>query len=504
VINATGLTDVYPVPLGLEDQTMAGVAIHANIIETMVQQLYFREQSALSQVLLIFGLALIVTVLLTQLRWRAIIVLTPVLVVIWLVAALTYGNVYHVVMNLFDPMVAIALPLPAALAVNIYLETQRREWTEILLNSAVSASQHQLDLNSLYETIASDIQTLIPCEAVQIHTWNNLTNTTELVYQTPPEVSDISWAPGLIQQALKNKHLAARPEGVALPLFWQDKPQAVIFIYANEGMNETRRRILNLFAWQTSSILANAELYQQTQQLSELKTRMIRMASHDLKNPIGAVIGYTELLLEDQTYEPFLSEEQDRYLQAIMTSANQMERIVRDILNIERVRSGQIQNEPFSLLKVMENCLTVFKMEAERNQQKLHSELPKEFPMLMGDQGQLYEAVSNLVSNALKYTPPNGNITVELSKSDKFAKVMVADDGPGIPLQAQAQLFQEFYRVKTEATAHVSGTGLGLSLVKSVVEAHKGHVWVESDVGKGSKFFIELPLNEAIPIPVEA
>ena len=252
--------------------------------------------------------------------------------------------------------------------------------------------------------------------------------------------------------------------------------------------------MLNLFAWQTSSIIANVDLYRETRDLSELKTRMIRMASHDLKGPIGAVIGFSELLIEDQTDLQMLDNDQAEHLTRIMTAAENMERIVNDILSMERFRSGSASFVEYDLLELVQQVMGRYTSQVSDKLQELTSTFPTDFAPMYGDREQLHEAISNIVGNAIKYTPNGGKIEVTLASDKGFALIKVKDNGPGIPKKAQEKLFQEFYRVKTEETAHISGTGLGLSLVKSVITSHKGKVWVDSDAGQGATFYIQLPL----------
>ncbi|MGB1289201.1 MAG: sensor histidine kinase, partial [Aggregatilineales bacterium] len=130
---------------------------------------------------------------------------------------------------------------------------------------------------------------------------------------------------------------------------------------------------------------------------------------------------------------------------------------------------------------------------AVRKQQVYNSDIPEGMIVVRGDFRQLSQVVSNLVGNAIKYTPEEGTVTVRLLVRDKSVRFEVQDTGYGIAKDAQEKLFTEFYRVQTDQTRSIKGTGLGLSLVKSVVDAHRGTVGVESEEGKGSLFFVELP-----------
>ena len=135
----------------------------------------------------------------------------------------------------------------------------------------------------------------------------------------------------------------------------------------------------------------------------------------------------------------------------------------------------------------------------QKKEQEIATDIQENIPIVTGDASYLRQALSNLISNAVKYTPEKGKITVRLFRLEKQVHFEVIDTGYGIPKDAQEQLFSQFYRVRTTATAGIPGTGLGLSLVKSVVEDHGGTTGFESEEGKGSTFFVHLPLRDDQP-----
>lgn len=227
-------------------------------------------------------------------------------------------------------------------------------------------------------------------------------------------------------------------------------------------------------------------------ELNRLKTRMIRMASHDLKNPLGRVIGYAELILDmdNETLEP----QNVRFLNHIQEAAVEMEQIITEILNLEQLRSRGLNREKLDFGQLVRQVAGRHEPDATRKQQTFTLALPDEALFVHGDAQQLSQGVSNFIGNAIKYTPDGGTIIVRLLQDNMMVRFEVQDDGVGISEEAQKKLFTEFYRVKTEATAHIPGTGLGLSLVKSVIEAHEGQVGVISMAGEGSTFWAELPV----------
>jgi len=146
---------------------------------------------------------------------------------------------------------------------------------------------------------------------------------------------------------------------------------------------------------------------------------------------------------------------------------------------------------------LVENTANEFKVQCEDKQQQLTLKIADSALWVMGDEPQLHEAVGNLISNAIKYPPAGGKIGVTVNGQQRKVQLCVEDSGIGIPKESQPNLFQPYYRVKSEATANITGTGLGLSIVKGVVDSHGGRIWIESEEGKGSKFYIELPLVDA-------
>ncbi|MEL6151872.1 MAG: HAMP domain-containing sensor histidine kinase, partial [Chloroflexota bacterium] len=229
-------------------------------------------------------------------------------------------------------------------------------------------------------------------------------------------------------------------------------------------------------------------------ELSQLKTRMIRIASHDLKNPLGRILGYAELMQEMVDDEEDDLTQYNYYLSRMIHSGEDMNKIITEILDLEHLRSGNIEREPLDMINTIRDVLDRSRFDAEQKKQTLTEQLPEHLPEIMGDFTQLVQGLSNLVGNAIKYTPEGGQIDVRLYQHGDAIRFEVQDNGYGIPKEAQGRLFSEFYRVHTDNTRDIKGTGLGLSLVKAVIEAHEGRVWVDSEYNEGSTFFVELPL----------
>ncbi|NDJ61480.1 MAG: CHASE2 domain-containing protein [Chloroflexi bacterium] len=223
--------------------------------------------------------------------------------------------------------------------------------------------------------------------------------------------------------------------------------------------------------------------------LSKLKTKMLRLASHDLKNPLSRVSGYAELI----DMNGGLSETNQRYLSYIQSAGVDMLNIINDILSLERLRSSKIAAEPVNLSLLVRDVCGSHQPDVIRKQQHFTLELQADDLHVQGDPGQLSQAITNLVGNAIKYTPDAGTIVVRLNADDATLHFAVEDTGYGIPLESQADLFSEFFRAVSTATSHIEGTGLGLSLTKSVIEGHGGTIGFTSIESEGSTFYFTLP-----------
>lgn len=228
-------------------------------------------------------------------------------------------------------------------------------------------------------------------------------------------------------------------------------------------------------------------------ELSELKDQLLRTVSHDLKNPLHVIMGYSSLLMEDG----YVTKPEDlrNMSKAIFNSAERMYQLVTNLLELSQIEDGtELQMLPLSLTQLCADMIPEFELNAQAKHQSFTFEAPPDDVNVNGDTMRLGQVLSNLVSNAIKYTPENGHVLLTIQKEDKNVRLCVQDDGLGIPPEALPQLFTKFFRVNTTKHRSVEGTGLGLSIVKAIIEQHNGKIWVESELGKGSKFIFSLPI----------
>jgi signal transduction histidine kinase len=221
-----------------------------------------------------------------------------------------------------------------------------------------------------------------------------------------------------------------------------------------------------------------------------MKSDMILTASHDLRNPVNLTMGALDLLSK---HAENLTSMQKEALDLSLLGVHRIEALIVDLLDLERIeRRVGLRLSQCDMAEIVQTVVTELALPAQQRQQQLVYEDPGANLYVRGDPQRLYQVVSNLVGNAIKYTQPGGLVTVMLHASGEQVHLEVRDTGPGISPEAQARIFERFYRAPSVA-ADDQGTGLGLAIVKSVVEQHGGRVWVTSVVGQGSTFSVSLP-----------
>lgn len=262
-------------------------------------------------------------------------------------------------------------------------------------------------------------------------------------------------------------------------------------IELRDQYEQRHRAETELYAVSQAKLREAEILVERVRNLEQMKTEMIRVVAHDLRNPLGLVMGYSELMLEEGDS---LSEHHREFMQSIHRSGKKMLMLINDLLSLERLTASQEEN--FQPIALDELAREVYEANCESARVAAHDyryESDGSAYCTMGDMAQLREAMENLISNAIKYTPPGGRITVRLKGRGDHVLFQVEDTGYGIPKEEQGRLFQAFFRSLAEETYAIGGTGLGLHLVKSIVERHHGEVVFESEYSKGSTFGLVLP-----------
>jgi signal transduction histidine kinase len=238
----------------------------------------------------------------------------------------------------------------------------------------------------------------------------------------------------------------------------------------------------------------NALLVQLTDRLrslNEQKNKFLGMAAHDLRNPIGGILGYSEMLLEDE-----LADEQRTVVSKIESSSKFMLRLLNDLLDISQIESGKLELnlELCDVAGLVRQNIELNRIIAAKKQIGIELDLAPDLPVITADPAKFEQVLSNLVSNAIKYSFPGTQARVSLARHEDGVKVSVRDQGQGIPAEELSKVFQEFEKTSVKSTAGEKSTGLGLAIVKRIVEGHGGAIGVESTVGEGSTFWFTLPL----------
>jgi signal transduction histidine kinase len=226
-------------------------------------------------------------------------------------------------------------------------------------------------------------------------------------------------------------------------------------------------------------------------ELDEMKSDFVATVSHDLRSPLATIVGYALLLPE--TGE--LNETQQEFVEHIRLGVTRMTTLIEDLLDLGKIEARvETEMKPCQLVAVINEVTASLREQARAKEIVLQFDLPPELPLVLGNQVRLDQVVSNLVGNAIKFTSEGGMVIVSAREEQGEVVVEVKDSGIGIAPEAQAHLFEKFYRVRSEETSDIGGTGLGLAIVKSTVEGHGGRVWVKSQPGQGSTFGFALPI----------
>ena len=239
------------------------------------------------------------------------------------------------------------------------------------------------------------------------------------------------------------------------------------------------------------------KLEEQNQTLSELnetKNRLLGMASHDLRNPLTSIQGYSKFLLSkgDQLKEGARKE----FLEIIHSASGNMLALVNDLLNLSVIESGKLtlSLKSSSIGELIEERVRLYDYMAQGKNIKLLTSL-EDMPECSFDPQRIGQVLDNLLTNAIKFTPPGSKIHISLKRINKRVQVSVRDEGPGIKEEERDKLFLPFGKLSSKPTGGEGGTGLGLAIAKKMIDAHHGEMKVHSETGKGTEFSFEIPLD---------
>jgi signal transduction histidine kinase len=291
---------------------------------------------------------------------------------------------------------------------------------------------------------------------------------------------------------------------LSVPLLREQQIMGALTVWRRQS-GEFKPEVVNLlqtFATQSALAIQNARLFREIEDKSRQieaanrhKSEFLANMSHELRTPLNAIIGFSEVLGEKLFGE--LNEKQAEYTDDILTSGRHLLSLINEILDLSKVEAGRMELElaTFDLPLAIDNARTFVRERATKHGITLDVTVDERLGDIVGDERKIKQILLNLLSNAVKFTPEGGRIGIEARQVDGSVEIWVSDTGIGIAPEDQPKIFEEFRQVGSDYAHKSEGTGLGLTLAKKFVELHGGRIWVESEIGKGSKFTFTLPLK---------
>ena len=223
-----------------------------------------------------------------------------------------------------------------------------------------------------------------------------------------------------------------------------------------------------------------------------MRKEFVANVSHELRTPLTSIKSYTETLLDGDIDDRELSV---KFLKVINSEADRMTRLVKDLLQLSRLDNKQMKwnMKEISIVNLVKYTVNKMQIEAKNKGHTLVCHVIGDIPDIIGDKDRLEQVIVNIISNAIKYTQEDGNISVYIGKNYSEVYVKVTDNGVGIPEEDLPRIFERFYRVDKARSREMGGTGLGLSIAREIVEAHGGNISINSEYGKGTEVLIKIP-----------
>jgi signal transduction histidine kinase/HAMP domain-containing protein len=289
--------------------------------------------------------------------------------------------------------------------------------------------------------------------------------------------------------------LRERPGEYALaaPLKASDETIGVLIAIGDRAQfHEDAVSLASVFATQISAAVGNARLFEQVKALDRSKSEFLSIASHEVRTPLTVIKSSLDVLVANKAFT--YTTDQRQLIAFCQQSVERLIQLVKDILDVSKIEAGvlQIQFIPTSLNELVTKCLFWVPQLPGGQGIEVEARLPSEPAMVSADPGRIMQVLENLISNALKFSKPGGKVTIELVEHESEYEIVVSDQGKGIAAEHLERIFGKFYQVEESATREQGGTGLGLAICKGIIQAHKGRIWAESELGKGSRFHFTL------------
>lgn len=354
-----------------------------------------------------------------------------------------------------------------------------------------------VDAGEPLEPVVQKAMELVPASGCAIELCDHETKTTTVVCGAG-DLREIVGSCTLLTRPLTALELAS---SLSVPLISRGASIGTLGIRDSRRLRSFSRRemdLLGLLADQAVLIVENFKLQgRSTKAASKLEdlVQFLSVVSHDLRTPLSSIIGFTDILITGRAGS--LSPLQQEFLGLVKLGAGQLNNLVADLLDISRLTRGELKLylEEVNLSEVVARMVRQLQPLLAETDIRLVNRVGQSVGVIRADSKRLDQVLSNLLNNAIKFTQPSGTITISSCRRDGEIILCVADTGIGIAEEERVRVFERFYQSAPGLNGRFSGSGLGLAVSKHIVEAHGGRIWVESKVGKGSKFRFSLPSN---------
>jgi signal transduction histidine kinase len=314
----------------------------------------------------------------------------------------------------------------------------------------------------------------------------------------PQRITLNDQAPGLLAGALTQTVVPIRREAGVIGLIVMESRAAEY--HPGESLP-----FLTRLSDHAAIAIANAQLYHEVQAANDAKSEFVSFVAHELKNPMTSIKGYTELLAKGAVGS--ITDMQANFLGTIHSNVERMSTLVSDLNDNSKIEAGRLRLDfkAIDITGVVDDVMRSTRRQLEDKKQSANVQIPSNLPKIWADPTRLAQIITNLVSNANKYTPENGTLTIGAGKSANSwdpagaAEVLhmwVQDTGIGISLEDQNKIFQKFFRSDDSKARESPGTGLGLNITRSLVEMMGGRIWFESEFRQGTTFHFTIPVAE--------
>jgi signal transduction histidine kinase len=313
-----------------------------------------------------------------------------------------------------------------------------------------------------------------------------------------------------IQEIMQLENMAALLEGtqtrIIMPIRRETAIMGFVFLewFSVGAQSEEILNFLVRLSDHAAIAISNAQLYNAVQSANVAKSEFVSFVSHELKNPMTSIKGYTELLAAGAVGP--ITEAQSNFLNTIRSNVDRMSTLVSDLADVSRIEAGRMRLDfkAFGIKEIADEVLRSMRRQVEEKELTLSIQIP-ELPHVWADRTRILQIVTNLISNAHKYTPNGGQIIAAAETSTnhwdpdgprQVVHFWVEDNGIGIAEEDQSKIFQKFFRSEDPKTREVTGTGLGLNITRSLIELQGGRIWFESEFRKGTTFHFTIPVAE--------